>query len=417
MSYLAGKNRIKFRLACIFSAMILAFSTMNIAWNTSVTAIDNIKDSEEKLNELEQQEKEYQQKIEETRNDITKKEEYGKALQGKISTLAQEIQLANNEINTLNLEISELEKQIDDALQQIDDKLTRLKARIKALYIAGDTSTLEVILGAKSFSDLLDKTHLLESMSNYDQRLIDELNEEMAKIEEKRKLADDKRSKLTDEKNALQSRKNELSELSEENERVLTELYNLEKETVDLFQQSQNERTQLEAEIAEYYEEQRRLLEEQENQQKPDTNVIPQTGSGYAWPTPGFYTLTSQWNEDRFTYNHGAIDIGGYNIYGTIVIAADSGTVFSSYSGCPHDYGKSYSCGCGGGYGNYIMIDHGNGKSTVYGHLSGLTVSTGDYVEKGQIIGYVGTTGHSTGPHLHFETRYLGVRYNPMSEY
>ena len=79
--------------------------------------------------------------------------------------------------------------------------------------------------------------------------------------------------------------------------------------------------------------------------------------------------------------------------------------------------GKSYSCGCGGGYGNYVMISHAEGKMTVYGHLTSLTVSTGQTVSRGQVIGYVGSTGNSTGPHLHYECRLNGVRYNPMSEY
>lgn len=425
MSYLAGKNnKIKFKLSCILCAIILSVTTTNIIFNTAVTAIDNIEDSENKRNELIQQADKYQQIIEETKNDISKKEEYGKALQGKILTLTQEIQILNTEISTLDNEISDLEKQVNDALAKIDDKIEKLKSRLKTLYLSGDTSTIEIILGAKSFSDLMDKAHLLESMSNHDQKLIDELNGEMAKIEENRKLANSKRSQLKTEKATLEERQNELSKLSEENERVLYELYQLEKETIDLFEQSENERKELEAEIQAYYEEQKRLEEERRQQEllqqqgnSGSTTIIPSTGSGYTWPTPGFYYLSSQWNEDRGSYNHGAIDIAGYNIYGTVVIAAESGTVFSSYAGCPHDYGKSYSCGCGGGYGNYIMIDHGNGKSTVYGHLSGLTVSTGDYVQKGQVIGYVGTTGHSTGPHLHFETRLYGVRYNPMTEY
>lgn len=423
MSYLAGKNKkLKFRLSCILCAVILACAATTAVFNTAVTAVDDIEESENKRDELAKKAEEYQKIIEETRDNIAKKEEYGKALQGKISTLAQEIQVLNNEISTLDNEISNLEQQISNALLEIDDKLDRLKARLKTIYLSGDTSTLEIILGAKSFSDLMDKTHLLESMSNYDQKLIDELNNEMAKIEENRKLADSKRSQLKTEKSELESRKAELSELSEENERILAELHNLEQDTVDLFEQSENERAELEAEIAAYYEEQRRLEEERQRQQQAQgnnngsTTIIP-SGEGYAWPTPGFYYLSSEWNEDRGSYNHGAIDIAGYNIYGTIVVAADSGLVYSSYAGCTHDYGKYYSCGCGGGYGNYIMIDHGNGKSTIYGHLSGLTVSTGDYVQKGQVIGYVGTTGHSTGPHLHFETRYLGVKYNPMTEY
>ena len=143
----------------------------------------------------------------------------------------------------------------------------------------------------------------------------------------------------------------------------------------------------------------------------------PSSSGGYVWPCPGFYYLSSEWNEDRYTYNHGAIDIAGGGIMGATVVAADSGTVISSNSSCVHNWGKSGSCGCGGGYGNYVWIDHGNGKATVYAHLSSVSVSTGQYVSQGQVLGYVGSTGESTGPHLHFECRYYGEKYNPMTEF
>ena len=102
---------------------------------------------------------------------------------------------------------------------------------------------------------------------------------------------------------------------------------------------------------------------------------------------------------------------------GATVVAADSGTVAYVNDYCPHNWGKSGSCGCGGGYGKYVWINHGNGKETIYAHLSSLAVSTGQYVSKGQVVGYVGSTGYSTGPHLHFECRYNGVKYNPMTEF
>ena len=97
-------------------------------------------------------------------------------------------------------------------------------------------------------------------------------------------------------------------------------------------------------------------------------------------------------------------------------MAAADGTVDDTYTYCTHDYGKYSSCGCGGGFGNYVWMSHGNGKETIYGHLSRVVVSPGQYVTAGTVIGYVGSTGYSTGPHLHFECRYYGVKYNPMDE-
>ena len=123
------------------------------------------------------------------------------------------------------------------------------------------------------------------------------------------------------------------------------------------------------------------------------------------------------WNEDRGSYNHGAIDIASYGIDGQNVLAAHSGTVMYCENECIHNVGKSSSCGCGGGYGNYVMLDHGDGHMTVYAHMSSITVYNGQSIEAGQLLGFVGSTGDSTGAHLHFETRYNGVKYNPMSEY
>ena len=102
---------------------------------------------------------------------------------------------------------------------------------------------------------------------------------------------------------------------------------------------------------------------------------------------------------------------------GCNVVAACSGTVIDSYNYCAHNWGKYGSCGCNGGWGNYVWIDHGNGKATIYAHLSSAIVYPGQSVSAGQLIGYGGTTGYSTGPHLHFECRYYGKKYDPFTEY
>ena len=150
------------------------------------------------------------------------------------------------------------------------------------------------------------------------------------------------------------------------------------------------------------------------------TEIITSSGKGYAWPVPGFNRISAYFNEKRGNRYHKGIDIArsnGVSIYGAKVVAAADGVVFKAYNGCVHDYPKHGSCGCGGGYGNNIYIDHGNFRMTVYGHLSNVIVRPGQTVKKGQVIGYVGCTGHSTGPHLHFECRLYNEKYDPLSEY
>ena len=110
---------------------------------------------------------------------------------------------------------------------------------------------------------------------------------------------------------------------------------------------------------------------------------------------------------------HKGIDIGASK--GASIIAAEKGTVIKVVTGCTHNYGKSRSCGCGGGYGNYIVISHGSGLATIYAHCTSVNVSVGEKVSRGQVIATVGSTGSSTGHHLHFEVQLNGVVKNPSS--
>ena len=106
--------------------------------------------------------------------------------------------------------------------------------------------------------------------------------------------------------------------------------------------------------------------------------------------------------------------MGDAGIMGGAACAAKSGTVIAVNNSCSHNYAKNSSCGCGGGYGNYVIISHDGTYSTLYGHLSSAAVSVGQYVEQGQVIGYIGSTGWSTGAHLHFEVRVNGVANDPL---
>jgi murein DD-endopeptidase MepM/ murein hydrolase activator NlpD len=139
-------------------------------------------------------------------------------------------------------------------------------------------------------------------------------------------------------------------------------------------------------------------------------------GRGWVWPTPGYGKsyITSWFGENR-GYSHGGIDIGAP--MGAKVVAGRAGKVSSCFNGCSHNYGKSGSCGCGGGFGNNVYLDHGDGYVTIYGHMKKITVSQGQTVSAGQKIGEVGSTGWSTGPHLHYELHINGEKRDPMNLY
>ncbi|MDR0935082.1 MAG: M23 family metallopeptidase [Oscillospiraceae bacterium] len=154
--------------------------------------------------------------------------------------------------------------------------------------------------------------------------------------------------------------------------------------------------------LAKIAEEERKAREEAEKNKKPATNIVYSSGT-YQWPSNSTL-VTSEFGDrssptEGASSNHKALDIGAAR--GSNVYAADSGQVVTA------TYSSSY--------GNYIIINHGGGRSTLYGHMSKLKVSKGDTVTKGQVIGLVGSTGISTGPHLHFETRVDGVPVNPRN--
>ena len=151
---------------------------------------------------------------------------------------------------------------------------------------------------------------------------------------------------------------------------------------------------------------------EQAAQQAANTIAGRVGASGFMWPVPGFSYISSGVGP-RWGRSHNGIDIGDAGIYGAKVVASRSGTVHVGCSSCPHDYAKSGSCGCGGGYGNYVMIYHDGTYTTLYGHMKSVAVTEGQYVEQGQVIGYVGSTGYSTGAHLHFEVRKNGAYDDP----
>ena len=434
-------NKLK-RILC--AMLCVCMISIPMAIPTTVSAEDSISDLEQQLQQLEQENEKYQKILDDTKSDIAEKEEYKSALVSKVQVLDEKIAVTREKISSLNDDIKEKQDAYDKGLSEVEDQFDALANRLRILYMSGNATDLEIIFGAKDFSDLIDKMELVKSLANSDKELISEIQTKLDELSTKKKSLEADKKDLETQQASLKSDQDEFNKLISDNDEILKNLYASNSEALNSLESAALQSDEIEAKISQYYAAQKAAAEHaaQASQSSSSSgsssssssssssgssssgssssgssSVIVPSGSGFAWPTPGFVSRSSEWFEDREVYNHGGIDIAGAGIMGTPVVAAADGTVVATNSSCTHNWGKSYSCGCGGGYGNYVMISHAGGKMTVYGHLTSLTVSSGQSVSRGQVIGYVGSTGNSTGPHLHYECRLNGVRYNPMSEY
>lgn len=434
-------NKLK-RILC--AMLCVCMISIPMAIPATVSAEDSISDLEQQLQQLEQENQKYQKILDDTKSDIAEKEEYKSALVSKVQVLDEKIAVTREKISSLNDDIKEKQDAYDEGLSEVEDQFDALANRLRILYMSGNATDLEIIFGAKDFSDLIDKMELVKSLANSDKELISEIQTKLDELSTKKESLEADKKDLETQQASLKSDQDEFNKLISDNDEILKNLYASNSEAQNSLESAALQSDEIEAKISQYYAAQKAAAEHaaQASQSSSSSgsssssssssssgssssgssssgssSVIVPSGSGFAWPTPGFVSRSSEWFEDREVYNHGGIDIAGAGIMGTPVVAAADGTVVATNSSCTHNWGKSYSCGCGGGYGNYVMISHAGGKMTVYGHLTSLTVSSGQTVSRGQVIGYVGSTGNSTGPHLHYECRLNGVRYNPMSEY
>lgn len=435
-------NKLK-RILC--AMLCVCMISIPMAIPTVVSAEDSISDLEQQLQQLEQENQKYQKILDDTKSDIAEKEEYKSALVSKVQVLDEKIAVTREKISSLNDDIKEKQDAYDKGLSEVEDQFDALANRLRILYMSGNATDLEIIFGAKDFSDLIDKMELVKSLANSDKELISEIQTKLDELSTQKESLEADKKDLETQQSSLKSDQDEFNKLISDNDEILKNLYASNSKAQNSLESAALKSDEIESKISEYYAAQKAAAEQAAqaaqssssssssssgsssssssgssssgSSSSGSSSVIVPSGSGFAWPTPGFVSRSSEWFEDREVYNHGGIDIAGAGIMGTPVVAAADGTVIATNSSCTHNWGKSYSCGCGGGYGNYVMISHAGGKMTVYGHLTSLTVSTGQTVSRGQVIGYVGSTGNSTGPHLHYECRLNGVRYNPMSEY
>lgn len=296
-----------------------------------------------------------------------------------------------NQISSAEENLRQTEEALAEALANYNQQRELFKTRLKVMYQNSSATKLDTLLESKSLVEFYERLHYMTIISRNDSDLIKDLNEAKLDVEYKKKLQQQAKEllekKASDKQERLTSLKASRSELESQIVSSKAELAKLEKD--------------IDRQIAE------------SNKLNSIIKNLSKSGKKYAggtmtWPVPSSYNVTSSYGTRKHPIlrkykMHTGIDIAASS--GNSIVAANKGTVIIA------QYDKS------GGYGRMVVIDHGGGITTLYGHASKLLVSVGDEVKAGQVIAKIGSTGLSTGPHLHFEVRKDGATKNPQSGY
>lgn len=348
---------------------------------------------------------ETQQKIDNTKKEIEQVDRELSATMTQIQSLNAEIATYENEISDLNEKIEEVSNQIAEseeqlkiAEEQFDHQKELLQLRLVALYESGETSFLDVLLSADSMTDFISKYYIVSEIAENDKNLLEQIEINKNSIEETKKM--------------LETSKEQIETLKENKQVTANSLQNSKDIKEGYMNQLNEEEQALQDELEEFEQDKKRIQEELDRylRESGSTTVIASSPSsaGYIFPVAGLNIYNIN-NRNYPSYpGHSGVDIN-INVRGKSVVAVKDGTVYASTA-------LKRADGTYKSYGEYIMIDHHDGTMTLYAHMSPgtRTVQKGDSVVQGQVIGIVGTTGNSTGLHLHFEVRVNGKCVNPL---
>lgn len=332
-------------------------------------------------------------------NQIKEYKQQANALKNEKNSVQVEIDKLDNELNVLSLEIEgyELEKQeLDMQIASKEQEIIRLNEeievnnkaledRLRTMYKKGTSGYIEVILNSEDLMDALTRVDMIQVIVQSDVDLLKNIAEQKKQVEVIQATLEEEKTEVVSIQNNVLAKKGQVEVASQSKESYMS---SLEKD----IKQIQYMESKMEAQSEQI---EKDILALQRD--------VEYAGGEMLWPLPGNYRITSQYGKrsDPITgvwTSHGGTDIAGP--YGTSIVSANDGVVIFA--------GWHYS------YGNYVIVDHGGGISTLYGHASKLVVSAGQTVSRGQKIAQCGSTGYSTGNHLHFEVRINGVRTDPM---
>jgi murein DD-endopeptidase MepM/ murein hydrolase activator NlpD len=356
----------------------------------SVSFSETATTEQQKLKEIQDQLEAQKRKLVETK----KKEQESLSklveIKGELKKTTRDLNRAKTKITENVTQINELSSDINEARETLGQKSEKLKKRVREVYKSSTVNYLDLLFSTKSMSDFINRAYFFGKIIDGDAKLINELSTDY-------KLFREKKEKLVTVTEDIKGLAQEIGEKRQE----IASKANEEKEVLSDLKDRREDYEKKIAELEKSSEEMEQVIQSKMAQRKKAGIYAKGTGS-LDWPLRG--RITSRFGVRRHPYwggrhTHTGLDIAAP--YGEVIRAADGGEVIFS--------------GWWDGYGKAVVIDHGKSISTVYAHMSRIYAQNGSKISKGQIIGLIGSTGYSTGPHCHFEVRVNGKPKNPMS--
>ena len=401
------KRRIILGLTLLLFLSVFFSPNENIISRAEITS-DSIKEKQQQISQAQDEQKKLQKGLSDVKKMKQELEKSKSNLEDYITQLDGDLNVVNQRINELQAVIDETQEALDEATEDLNEAVRveneqyeAMKVRIQFMYEKGDNFLLDAIFGAESFSDILNRANYFEELASYDRKKLDEyvLNRQMVEvckqeIEVKKATLDEAMAQQEEEQNNLELL---IGEKEQQINAVSYDISNKEAAIKDY----EDELNAMASVISQL---EQQVLEEKRAIAAANGVNLSYDGGAFCWPAPSYTRISSPF---------------GYRTHPTLGVQLfHNGVDLASPSGskilCAYD-GIVVAADYTSVMGNYIMVDHGDGLYTVYMHASALYVSKGDVVIKGENIAAVGSTGRSTGPHLHFSVRKNGEYVDPMA--
>ncbi len=373
----------------LVAAMLFSMIASGLTFAAAAEDTDELKS---KLSQLEDKKAAVKEQIAELTKQAKDAQATRDALQSEINITKEEIKTVEDYIKRLQQQIDVKTAELEVAEEALDEKEALFAKSVRTTYELGDTSYLEVVLKASSFSDMLSRIDMVSSVMDYNKKVVAEYTAAKEDIEEKRDDLQTTQDSQKEYQKNLSYKAEELAAREKEQAALQKSILDFKASSEAEYDRIAGEMQSVSNQIAEM------------SRQSASNGSVPMGDGTLIWPTPSCTTNSSRYGWRKHPIYgtrkfHAGEDIPAG--YGAEILAAASGKVVTA--------------GWVSGYGNYTVIDHGGGMMTAYGHQSSIGVSVGETVTQGQVIGYVGSTGNSTGPHLHFEVYINGSTVDPKS--